>query len=129
MPVQIKKAGGGRSFSRGFAEERQKQKNGAPPLGAAEFGAAGEIRTRKLSPADFKSAVYANSTTAATLLIIEYLAGEVKGDRLYSTVPALESSSAFSRSAARQRAARSSAVSLSITLFAIALTFSSSISL
>ena len=102
----------------------------ASPLEAAEFGAAGEIRTRKLSPADFKSAVYANSTTAATPLIIEYLDGQVKGKRLYySILPALASSSALSRSAARLRAERSSVVSLSSTLFAIALTFSSSISL
>ena len=32
-----------------------------------EVGAAGGTRTPKVSPADFKSAVYANSTTAAQI--------------------------------------------------------------
>ena len=40
-------------------------RNAAPQGGRRCVGAAGGTRTPKVSPADFKSAVYANSTTAA----------------------------------------------------------------
>lgn len=44
---------------------------GGASIKMTRFGAAGGTRTPKVSPADFKSAVYANSTTAAQVSLYE----------------------------------------------------------